>query len=335
MPLDTENMSSDVLAMMTTSHEATLLSTNASNEERAEAAWNLAQLAGRDQCKKRQKLLLESAKLGNQHGQVNYLLCCFRDSVAVAIDEKTHIEWLIASLTGDFVLKRLDTFPTSPLQKRLFHGFQRFFTKASTKNNATSMKDPGAGIKYRIAILHEAFVRDVLGGTYPPNHQILTSSNKWATIFSAKEMTFEKFRKGVGSLREVLGPEALHETAVYGTGEVVRDLVRTYKVDLETRACTGFHPGQATALQVAFLRHNMNTVHALIDLGADVLPLFSPQTLEAFLIEGDRTFLHFLNHLIPLMKSKHNAAKARETFNSVMLSSRAVQRTVIQSNWSL
>ncbi|KAH7007664.1 ankyrin repeat-containing domain protein [Ilyonectria destructans] len=35
------------------------------------------------------------------------------------------------------------------------------------------------------------------------------------------------------------------------------------------------------------------------------------------------------------MKNKDNAAKARVAFDSVLLSSRAVQRTVVQSNWSL
>jgi hypothetical protein len=163
----------------------------------------------------------------------------------------------------------------------------------------------------------------------------LSASNRWATIASVKERTFEKFRRGLGSLGEVVGPDALHQTAVFGTGDVVRDLVQRHKLDMETRACTSFHPGQATALQAAFLRHNMSTVQALVDLGADVLPLFSSQTLEAFLIEGDRELLHWLNHLIPLLKNKDNAAKARVTFDSVLLSSRAVQRTVLQSNWSL
>jgi hypothetical protein len=335
MPLNKDNVSSDASSMMKTSHEATLQSKDASREERAEAAWYLAQLAGRDQPRKRHELMLEAAKLGNQHGQVNYLYHCFRDSVPVAVDEQTHKAWLAASLTGEFVFKKLETYPTSPLQKIIFRGFQGFYVNADTKNKADAMKDAGAETKHRIAILHEAFVRDVLGGTYPPHHQVLSGSNRWATIVSAKERTFEKFRTGLGSLGKVMGPDTLHETAVYGTGDVVRDLVQTHKLDIEIKARTSFHPGQATALQAAFLRHNMSTVQALVDLGADVLPLFSSRTLEAFLIEGDRDLLHWLNHLIPLMKNEDNAAKARVTFDSVLLSSRAVQRTVVQSNWSL
>lgn len=195
-------------------------------------------------------------------------------------------------------------------------------------------KNAGAEANHRIVILHETFVRDVLGGTYLPHHQVLSGTNRWSTITSARETEVEKFHKGLGSLGRVVGPDALHQTAVYGTGDVVRDLVKTHKLDLEIKARTSFHPGQATALQAAFLRHNMSTVQALVDLGSDFLLLFDSQTLGAFLIEGDRDLLHWLIHLIPL-KNKDNAAKARMTFDSVLHSSKAVQRTVVQSNWSL
>jgi hypothetical protein len=316
-------------------HEATLLSKDASMHERADAAWYLSQLAGRDQPRTRQELMLEAANLGNQHAQVNYLYRCFRDSVEVPVDQRTHEAWLAASLTGEFVFKKLETCPTSPLQKIILRGFQDFYLKADAKNKTLGMQNVGAGIEHRIAILHEAFVRDVLGGTYPPHHQVLSDRNRWATIVSAKEKTFEKFRTGLGSLEKVMGPNTLHQTAVYGTGDVVRDLVQTHKLDIEVKASTSFHPGQSSAIQIALLRHNMSTLQALVDLGADVLPLFSSQTLDAFLIEGDRDLLHWLNHLIPLMKNKDNAAKARANFDFVLLSSKAVQCTVVQSNWSL
>ncbi|KAH6873479.1 ankyrin repeat-containing domain protein [Thelonectria olida] len=335
MSLDKGNVAPEALDMMKASHEAILQSTNASKEERAEAAWYLAQLTGRDQPRKRQELLLEAAKLGSQHGQVNYLFSCFRDSVTVAVDKQTHREWLVASLTGEFVFKKLETYPVPPLQKRMSRGFQGFYTKFDIESNAAVLEDIGAETKHWVAILHEAFVRDVLGGTYPPHDQVLTDSKRWATIVTAKERTFEKFYIGLGYSEEALGPDALHQTAVYGTGDVVRDLVQTHNIDIEIRAHTSFHPGQATALQAALLRRNMGTVQALVDLGADVLPLFSAQTLEAFLMEGDRDLLHWLNHLIPLMKRKDNAKKARASFDSVLLSGGAVQRTVVQSNWSL
>lgn len=79
----------------------------------------------------------------------------------------------------------------------------------------------------------------------------------------------------------------------------------------------------------------MSTVQALVDLVADFLTLFNGQTLDAFLIQGDRDLLHWLNHLIPLMTRKHNTMKARASFDSILLFSRAVQHTIVQSNWSL
>ncbi|KAH6974500.1 hypothetical protein BKA56DRAFT_734054 [Ilyonectria sp. MPI-CAGE-AT-0026] len=336
MPRDQEMVSSDVSVMMKTSHDATLQSKDASKEERAEAAWYLAQLSIRDeQSTKGQELLLEAAKLGNHHAQVNYLYTCFRKSAAVLVDELTHKEWLIASLTGKFVFKKLETCPPSPIQKRIFLGFQDFYAKSDTMNKGHTLKDSGTGTKHEIAILHEAFVRDVLGGTYPPHDTILVDGKGWGTIEGAKERTFEKFRTAQESLRQVPGPDTLCRVAVYGTADVVRDLVQTYKLDVNMKAVSPFHPGQEYALQAALLRHNLDTLEALVNLGADVLPLFNLETLEAFLIEGDRDLLHWLNHLIPKMRNKDNAAKARVAFDSVLLSSRAVQCTVVQSNWSL
>lgn len=279
--------------------------------------------------------MLEAAKLGNQQAQINYLYHWFGDSVAVFVDELAHKEWLVASLTGEFVLKKLETYPASPIQKRIVRGFQDFYAKADTMNKSDTLKDPGTETKHEIAILHEGFVRDVLGGTYAPHHTMLSDGKRWATIDGAEERTFEKFRTAQESLTEVVGPDTLCQIAIYGTGDVVRDLVQKYKLDINMKAISPFHPGQEYALQAAFLRHNLSTLEALVNLGADVLPLFRSQTLEAFLIEGDRDLLHWLNHLIPRMKNKNNAAKARVAFDSVLLSSRAVQRTVVQSNWGL
>jgi hypothetical protein len=321
---------------MKTTHDATLRSKDASREERAEAAWYLAQLAGPNQPKRRQELMLEAAKLGNQCAQANHLFLCLRDSVAIAVDAEAHMEWLVTSLTGDLVFKELDTYPaSSPLRKRVFRGFHDFYAKADAKNKTNAMNYEGAETKNRIAVLHEAFVRDVLGATYPAHHQVLIHGKGWGTIISAKKGTFEEFRAGIGSLGDGINPDALHHAAVYGTGSVVRDLVQRHKVNMEITACTSFHPGLATALQAAFLRRNMSTVEALVNLGADILPLFTVPTLQAFLIEGDRDLLHWLNHLIPLIRNGDSAAKARVAFDSELLSSRAVQCTVVQSNWSL
>lgn len=63
-----------------------------------------------------------------------------------------------------------------------------------------------------------------------------------------QEKTFNELYLGLGNLEKTMGPETLHETAVYGTGDVVRDLVQTHNIDIETKAQTLFHPGQATAL---------------------------------------------------------------------------------------
>jgi len=316
-------ISEDISSMMEETHRSTLKSNEASKEQRANAAWFLAQLAGSEKPDERLQLCLEAAELGSEPARINYLYLCFRDSIPVSIDPATQICWLWESLTSDFCFRRTDSSPTSTLKERVRLGFTVFM-------NSFEVDVSGHVLK----IAREAFIRDVIGGTNPPHDQVW-NNNRWQTLVTAKEMTFEKFRRGFGDMEDVLDPDILHTTAVYGTGDVVRDLVLTHDIPLERLARTPFHPGESTALQAAFLRHNWSTISALIDLGADVLPLFSKQTLEQFLIEGDRALLHWLNHLIPLMKHESNRRAARENFDSVLLCDRGVQCTVVQSNWSL
>jgi len=243
---------SEVNSMMIASLEATLESNTATDEQKGDAAWALAQCLVSGQPKKAHEYALKAGLSGNEHAQVNYLFRCIRVSFPVA---------------------------------------------------------------------------------HPPHHQIF-ADGKWMTIESAAERTSENFRQGIGPIRKGLPPFVLHETAVYGTGDVVRDLLRTHSVDIDRKCQTNYHSGEAAALQVAFLRHNADTVQALVDQGADVLPLFSPKTLELFLIEGNRANLNWLNHLIPLMKEEKNRLQARKMFDSILLSNSGLQRTVVQSNWS-
>jgi hypothetical protein len=309
----------EVSSMMIESFEATLKSGIATEEERGEAAWALAQLIIRDQPEKFRELCLTAGLFGNEHARVNYLYRGIRNSEAITLDTKVHVDWLVQSLTGPFVFKTLKFCPSSNLQQELRNGLSAGLGKSEAK--------------HEIMALTERFVRDVCGEDHAPHHQVLRDG-KWMTIASARERTFEKFRQGIEPIREDLPPYVLHETAVCGTGDVVRDLICTQNIDIDRKSRTDYHPGPATALQLAFLRHNDDTVKALVDLGADVLPLFSTDTLEAFLIEGDRTNLHWLNHLIPLMKEE-NAAEARKRYDSILLSHRALQRAIVQSNWSL
>jgi hypothetical protein len=238
----------------------------------------------------------------------------------VALDAETHISWLVQSLTGPFVLKPLEVYPVSKIKAKMRSGFTTGF----------EIGDP----KRAVLALTERFIQDVVGDAPAPHHQIFVDS-KWKTIVSAEEPTFEKFRQSVVSIKDGLPPHVLHETAVYGTGNAVRDLLRTHKIDIHRKCKTMYLPGEATALQVAFLRHNVDTVQALIDQGADILPLFSRESLEAFLVEGTRDYLHFLDHLIPLMKESKNQEHARRMFDTILLANRGLQLTIIQSNWSL
>ncbi|KAI1849825.1 hypothetical protein JX266_004774 [Neoarthrinium moseri] len=301
-------------------HKAVLKNADASDIEKGEAHWFLAAQMVRRSPDESLQHCLEAGKYGNDHGRVNYLYRCIRDSRAVALDRTTHIKWLLQSLTSKQIFSDLECYTsTGTFERQLRSSFSEISSAFTTK--------------YDLEILHDAFVHDVLGSTHSPHDQILIN-DKWATIVTAKETTYEKFREGTGSLRgDPLAEDALHEAALYGTGDLIRDLVLRHKIDIEKEADTLVVYG--TALQAAFLRHNMQTVSALVDLGANVLPLFSEENLEAFLIEGHRETLHWLNHLIPLMRNENNRDRAQKTFNSILLTSKALQRVVIQRNWSL
>lgn len=96
-------------------------------------------------------------------------------------------------MTGEFVFKKLETFLVSPLQNRMSYSFQEFHNRFDIKNNASSLADIGAEAKHWVTILHEAFVRNVLGSTCPPHDQVLSDSKRWATILTPKKKHLMSF----------------------------------------------------------------------------------------------------------------------------------------------
>jgi hypothetical protein len=288
------------------------------DREEGDAHWFLAQQKVATDEEAAREHLLKAANLANESARVNYLYRCLRDSVPVLLSLQTHVQWLVQSHTGPQIFKMLEVYSSNALCRRL---------KARLEKSL-----PLSNYKEGLRIFHEAFVHNVLGSSYAPHDRVFIEG-KWKLLVDGKETTFENFRQGIPDILHELPPNALHTAALYGTGDVVRDLVQNYGVDLETKAQTQFING--TALQAAFLRHNMQTVQALVNLGADVLTLFSEQLLEAFLVQGDRDTLHWLHHLIPLMSHEKNREQARNAFSTILISSRALQGLIIQRNWSL
>jgi hypothetical protein len=323
-----EKFPDQVMDMTVKTYEDTWHSDDASTEERADAAWFLAQYYLKMERTdgaiiKSREFCCQAGLLGNEHGQVNYLYRCLRDAVEVGVDQDIHFRWLVNSLTGDYIFKPLDMFPASSIhsasiQSNLRKGFEKFFQQVESRRE--------------LEILNEVFVRDVLGSTSPPHDRVFIN-DKWTTLTTAKMKSFESFRQGFKDMEGKMGEDVLHETAVFGTGEVIRDLVQTYNLDVDRKIRHRLHPGLSTALQSALVSCNMDTVSSLIDLGADVLPLFSEESLKLVVVQGNRELLHWLNHLIPLMRHRKNASDAKKRFDHIVLT-QGLEQAVLTSNWS-
>jgi len=318
LTLEQHEMPTEIVNELGIQMEEVLTNDNATSEEKGDAHWYLAQRNIDTDQQKARHHCLAAGKLGHENGRVNYLYRCLRDSVVVTLKRRDHLQWLLESLTGPQVFKALGADTSTTVRQRLRNGLSKFLPMTPSKR--------------RLAVFHEAFVHDVLGSSFAPHDRIF-SEDRWKSIITGKEATFEKIPQGLSSMCSDLLSNVLHDTALYGTGDDVQDLVKRNDIDLERKAETESIYG--TALQAAFLRHNMQTVQTLMNLGADILTLFSEEVLEVFLVEGDRGTLHWLHHLIPLMSNHLNREQAQGRFESVLISSSALRELVIHRNWSL
>jgi hypothetical protein len=307
-------------------HDSVLVAPSSALEEKASSAWFMAEycmrgVSGPKDPKRSRGFCREAALLGHSRAQVNYLYSCLRDKVAVDLDAHIQVKWLAASLTSDYVFKPIDSFAgDATVKSKLRNGFETFFGTVEAKDC--------------LDIMWEIFIQDVVGGSYAPSDKIVVDG-KWDTIASAREKSFEEFRKSFGPMAQEISPDTLHEAAVFGNADVVRELIQTYNMDIDFSAQDGDKYIGQTPLQAAFLRHNRETVPALIDLGADVLPLFDLKILNSVIVNGNRWTLHWLNHLLPLMHGK-NAEPARKRFQNTFLdgdASGCLHKSIIQANW--
>lgn len=214
---------------------------------------------------------LDAGKLGNRNGRCSYLLLCAQSRPpSFGLQDDELCDWLAEVLTNGRemnVLRNLNKLSVPmAVSSSVHNAIKGFFSSIAPAEC--------------LDILLQSFRDSVLKRPLTP--RLLSKA------------TFAEFRACVRvDPREEIN--WLHLAAKEGSPNVVRELVLGQKLDPNSME------DGLTPLEAAFLNNNMAAVETLIDLGADLLPLFQDRTLLHVVQNGTRFCLHFIKHLIPLM----------------------------------
>ncbi|KAG4438268.1 hypothetical protein IFR05_006250 [Cadophora sp. M221] len=223
----------DVIQKLREHHQAVLRDPDSQREDQAASAWSLSQYHTREvnrDLKLARGFCLKAALLGHSGAKINYLYSCMRDEVVIEVDARTEVTWIVESLTSDHTFKVFEfDFRPQEIRSRLNTGFEKYFSAVDPEDCKL--------------ILRAVFVNDILGASYASPDTVFTNG-KWGTLTTAQEKKFEEFRKGFGDMENNIEEDTLHEVAVFGNGDVIRELVQKHNVDVDSVPRGGSYAGK-------------------------------------------------------------------------------------------